>query len=97
MLSSTLKWCACLDWVSFWTWGLNGSSPMFRHWLPIHQMLRSTASNKNLTFCIRAMFGGFDESLMSSFKVGADDIIRQPLKASTIREVIRRALVHPRN
>jgi len=43
-----------------------GSSQVLRHWLPIHQMLRSTVSNKNLTFCIRAMVVGFDKSLMSS-------------------------------
>ncbi len=90
MLSSVLKWCymrrpalgIVLDLRS-----KCGSSPEVRHSLPIRQILRSTVSNKNLSFRILAMFGGFHEPLMSCSKVGAD---------STIREAIRRSLVHPR-
>jgi len=43
------------------------------------------------------MFGGFDEPLMLGSKVGADDIIRKPLKTSTIREAIRRLVVQSRD
>jgi hypothetical protein len=51
----------------------------------LRQMLRSTVSNKNLSFRILAMFGEFDEPVMLSSNVGADDIIRKALKTSTIQ------------
>jgi hypothetical protein len=98
MLSSILKW----DYMRRPALGVVldlrskcDSSPVLWHWLPIRQ--RSTVSNKNLSFRILAMFGGFDEPLMLGSKVGADDIIRKPLKTSTIREAIQRLLVQPRD
>ncbi len=91
MLSSILEWCymrrpalgIVLDVRS-----KCGSSPVLRHSLPMRQILRSTVSNKNLSFRILAMFGGFDEALMFGSKVSAD---------RAIREAMRRSLVHPRN
>jgi len=63
----------------------------------LRQMLRSTSSNKGLSFRILAMFGGFDKTVILSSKVGADEVVHKLLKTVAIREAIRRSLVHPRN